>query len=120
MNSATLDIHFSRLIYLIYVFSSFFFAGILRKLLEVSNENNVNKLVYRLMIKTGDDSYILYLFHYPIIRILHTVINSGIICAIYSFILLILGTIQYKKIRRIMIRISNSKKKPQLNNVKKE
>ena len=108
MNSATLDIHFSRLSYLIYVFGSLFFAGILRKMLEICNKNNVNGMVYRLIIKIGDDSYILYLFHYPIIRILHRVINSSIICAFCGFILLILVTILYKKIRGLMICISNA------------
>ena len=97
MNSATLNIHFSRLIYLIYVFASLFFAGMLNKVLEAEQENKVKGMVYRLIIKIGDDSYILYLLHYPIIRILHRVINSSIICAFCGFILLILGTMLYKR-----------------------
>ncbi|MDM0906268.1 acyltransferase [Clostridium perfringens] len=84
MNSASVNILIGRPVSLIYVFISLIGGGILS--ICINHSYNISYKFIDYLVNIGDDSFLLYLLHYPIIRLLSDVLTNRMIIFVLSLI----------------------------------
>lgn len=96
MNSASVNILLGRPVAMIYVFISFIGAGLLT--LCINYTHNISGKIINNLIMIGNNSFVLYLLHYPIITFLSNIFINKLVV----FVLSLIFTIAFAKLLNVL------------------